>query len=289
MKSCCRFLVAAAVALAAALASAAPPAVIEGIQMPAWVERDGKRFPLTVAMELKPGDRLITGGEARVLIRLAEGSVVKLGENGTLLLAELEPQRDGVFRLAMRVAEGAFRFTTDLLRRERKRSVSIHVASVTAGIRGTDLWGKSAPDRQIVCLIEGAIEVGAEGEAPVVMDQPRQFYQRDKGKTVPIGFVTPEQLATWAKETEIEAGKGAARRGGKWRVVLLEADGQDAALAVYDSLREAGYAAEIHPRKQGERLTYMVRIRSLPSRAEAEALAARLRGRHGVIEPRVSS
>ena len=288
MKRCCRILFAAALVLAAQLAAAAPPAVIEGIQMPAWVERDGKRFPLTVAMELKPGDRLFTGGEARVQIRLAEGSVVKLGENGTLMLTELEPQLDGVFRLAMRVAEGAFRFTTDLLRRERKRVVSIHVASVTAGIRGTDLWVKSAPERQIVCLIEGVIEVGAEGEAPVVMDQPRQFYQRDKGKTAPVGFVTPEQLAIWAKETEIEAGKGAARRGGKWRVVLLEAEGQEAALALYDALREAGYAAEIRPAKEGERLVYTVRIGSLPTKAEAEALAARLRGKFGVAEPKVS-
>lgn len=256
--------------------------------MPAWVERDGKRFALTVAMELKPGDRLITGGEARVLIRLVEGSVVKLGENGTLMLTELDPRRDGVFQLAMRVAEGAFRFTTGLLSRDRKRMVSIHVSTVTAGIRGTDLWGKSAPERQVVCLIEGAIEVGAEGEPTVVMDQPRQFYQRDKGKTAPLGFVTPEQLATWAKETEIEPGKGATRRGGKWRVILLEADAQDAALALYDRLSEAGYAAEIRPRKEGERRVYTVRIANLPSKAEAEALAARLRGRHGVVEPKVS-
>jgi hypothetical protein len=291
MRSCLRFVLAAAFALAAQLAAqfaaAAPPAVIEGIQMPAWVERDGRRLPLTVAMELKPGDRLITGGEARVLIRLAEGSVVKLGENGTLVLTELEPRSD-VFRLAMRVAEGAFRFTTDLLRRDRKRVVRIQVATVTAGIRGTDLWGKSAPERQIVCLIEGAIEVGAEGEAPVVMDQPRQFYQREQGKTAPVGFVTPEQLAKWAAETEIAEGRGAVRRGGRWRVVLLEADTQEAALAVYDALREAGYAAEIRPARAGERLTYTVRIGSLPSRAEAEALAARLRGRYGIAEPRVA-
>jgi len=288
LKNCCRIVLAMALALAAQLALAAPAAVIEGIQMPAWVERDGRRLPLTVAMELQPGDRLITGGEARVLIRLAEGSVVKLGENGTLMLTELDPRRDGVFQLAMRVAQGAFRFTTGVLRKERKRMVRIQLGTVTAGIRGTDLWGKSAPERQIVCLIEGAIEVGAEGEQVVVMDQPRQFYQRDKGKTAPVGFVTPEQLATWAKETEIEPGKGAARRGGKWRVILLQADGEDAALALYDRLGEAGYAADIRRGKVGERLVYTVRIANLPSKAEAEALAARLRGRHGVAEPKVS-
>ena len=42
--------------------------------------------------------------------------------------------------------------------------MSIRVATVTAGIRGTDLWGKSAADRQIVCLIEGRIEVGARAK-----------------------------------------------------------------------------------------------------------------------------
>ncbi|MGH8706319.1 MAG: FecR domain-containing protein, partial [Burkholderiales bacterium] len=138
-----RILFLAALALAAQLALAAPAAVVEGIQMPAWVERDGMRIPLTVAMELKPGDRLLTGGDSRVLIRLAEGSIVKLGENGMLLLAELDPRRDGVFQAVMRVAEGAFRFTTEALAKQRRRDVRISVATVTAGIRGTDLWGRS--------------------------------------------------------------------------------------------------------------------------------------------------
>ena len=70
----------------------------------------------------------------------------------------------------------------------------MRVAQVTAGIRGTDFWGRSRADRQIVCLIEGAIEVGADGEQPVRMDKPLQFYQRDKGKTQPVGLVDPKQL-----------------------------------------------------------------------------------------------
>ena len=50
------------------------------------------------------------------------------------------------------------------------------------------------------------------------MDQSRQFYQREKGTTAPVGMVDDAQLAKWALETEIEEGKGAARRGGKWKV-----------------------------------------------------------------------
>jgi hypothetical protein len=278
----------AALAAFSQIAPAQPAASIEGVQMPAWVERAGVRRPLAVGMELKGGDTVTTGAGSRALVRLSEGSLVKLGENGSLTISEINPDSGGLFKAALRVAEGAFRFTTDLFSKVRRREVSIRVATVTAGIRGTDLWGKSSGERQTVCLIEGAIEVGADGEKPVTMNQARQFYRREKGQTLPIGFVEAAQLAEWAKETEIEAGKGAARRGGKWKVMLASADTQSAALAVYDELRDAGYAAEIRPAQAGGKVEYRVRIANLPSRAEADALAAQLRGRHGVVEPKVS-
>jgi hypothetical protein len=240
-------------------------------------------------MALRSGDEVKTGAGSRLYIKLAEGSLVKLGENASLKLLDLQPERGGFFRAALNVLEGAFRFTTDLLAKERRREVSIRVATVTAGIRGTDLWGKSdAADRQTVCLIEGKIEVGADGEAPVTMDQERQFYRREKGQTLPLGFVEPAQLAQWAQQTEIADGQGAVLRGGKWRVTLASVSTQSEALAVYDQLRTAGYAAEIHPVKSGDKRVYVVRISRLPTKADAEALAAQLRGKHGVEEPKVS-
>ena len=293
MKRILAIVFAALAALGAAQAQAAPAAVVEGVQMPAWLERavSGgiRRIPLAPGMELRGGDEVKTGAGSRLYIKLAEGSLVKLGENASLKLLELQPERGGLFRAALNVLVGAFRFTTDILAKERRREVSIRVATVTAGIRGTDLWGKSdRADRQIVCLIEGRIEVGAEGEAPVTMDQERQFYQREKGQTKPLGFVEPVQLAQWAQQTEIADGQGAARRGGKWRVTLASVGTQNEALSVYDQVRTAGYAAEIHPLKAGGKRVYVVRISRLPTKADAEALAAQLRGMHGVEEPKVS-
>jgi len=65
-------------------------------------------------------------------------------------------------------------------------------------------------------------------------------------------------------------------------VILAVADSQAAALAVYDQLRDNGYAAEIRPAQAGDKLQYRVRIANLPSKAEAEALAASLRGRQAL-------
>ncbi|HEV3007452.1 MAG TPA: SPOR domain-containing protein, partial [Burkholderiales bacterium] len=146
----------------------------------------------------------------------------------------------------------------------------------------------SRGERQVVCLIEGAVQVGAPGEQPVTMNQPRQFYRRDKGKTEPVGFVEAKQLEQWAQETDIEAGKGALRRGGRSSVQLAAADREEPLRAVRDQLREAGYPAEIAQRKEGDKLTYIVRIRQLPSRDEAQALANQLKGRFGVKDTRVS-
>ncbi len=292
MKRYVAILGAALFSTAAGLAQAAPAAVVEGVQMPAWVERAGvgatRRLPIAPGMELRGGDEVRTGAGSRVHIKLAEGSLVKLGENASLRIIDIAADRGGLFKAALNVLEGAFRFTTDLLARERRREVSIRVATVTAGIRGTDLWGKSSVERQVICLIDGKIEVGAEGESPVIMDQPRQFYRRDKGQTQPVGFVDAVQLAQWARETEIEDGRGAARSGGKWRVTLARVETQSEALAVYDTLRTAGYAAEIFPTRAGEQRVYLVRISRLASKADAEALAAQLRGTAGVQEPRVS-
>lgn len=268
-------------------AAAQVAAIVEGVQSPAWVERGGRRLPLIPGMELRAGDQVVTGAGSRILVKLAEGSLIKLGENAQLGFAELSPSRE-IFKAALNVLEGAFRFTTDLLAKERKRDVAIRAAQVTAGIRGTDLWGRSRAGNEIVCLIEGEIQVAAEGEQPVAMNQPLQFYRRIEGKTQPVGTVEKAQLDQWASETELQAGKGVARRGGRFSLILGAAADQAGALALYDQLQAAGYPAEIRPVKQEAAFVYEVRIRQLSSRAEAQALASELRGKFGITEPKIT-
>ena len=269
------------------VAQAQPAASVEGVQMPAWVERDGRRTALLPGMALRAGDQIFTGAGSRAVVRLAEGSVVKLGENGTLRFAQMDRSTE-IFRAAIGVLQGAFRFTTELIGQKRKREVDIRVAQVTAGIRGTDLWGRGRKDNEVVCLIEGEIQVGAEGEAPQTLNQPLQFYRRVDAKTQPIGLIDVKQLAEWAKETETEDGKGVVRADGKFSVLLASAPDQAAALALFDQLRGAGYPAEILPRKEGEQVTYILRIRRLASRADAQAVANQLKGKFGITEPRIS-
>jgi hypothetical protein len=275
----------ALVPIESALAQVA--AVVEGVQMPAWIERDGRRLPLIPGMELRPGDQVVTDAGSRVMVKLADGSLVRLGEKGQLRFTELSPTRE-LFKAALDVLEGAFRFTTGVVAKARKREVSIRAAQVTAGIRGTDFWGRARQGNETLCLIDGEIEVAAAGEKPVTLREPRQFYRRVDGKAQPVGRVNETQIATWSAEVELQEGKGIARRGGRYSVQLASAAEQSAVLPIYDELQNAGYPAELRPLKQGDKVTYTVRIRQLASRAEAEALAKQLRGKYGIKAPTVS-
>src|SRR5262252_8905840 len=102
---------------------AAPPAVVEAVQYPAWLERGGRAVPLTPGTTLESSDQLRTGGNARIQLRMGEGSTVKLGENAKFVIERAEDK--GIFRATLRVLTGAFRFTTDALKKSRQRDVTI--------------------------------------------------------------------------------------------------------------------------------------------------------------------
>ncbi len=272
------------VSLALALATSAQfalaaPTVVEAVQYPAWLERGGNAVPLTPGTALQAQDRLRTGANARVQLKMPEGSAVKLGENAQFVIERVEDR--GVFRAALSVITGAFRFTTDAARRATKRDVSIKVNNATAGIRGTDLWGKSTGERDIVCLLEGKITVGSEGHPTVTLDQPLDFYQKPRDGAPAVAKVEQAQIDIWARETEISTEAPAARAGGKWRVMAASFRGRDSALLLARLLRTAGYPAEVMPREG----VFAVVIPNLAGEAEARALMANLRTMPGIEVP----
>ena len=120
--------------------------IVEGVVSPAWVERAGKREPLMVGLQLTDKDKIITGERARVMLRMSEGSAVKLGENATLALDGLSEKKQAgkapMVGASLDVVKGAFRFTTGVFGKPRaERDVNVKIATITAGIRGADLWG----------------------------------------------------------------------------------------------------------------------------------------------------
>lgn len=272
----------AALALAFAGGAMAQSVKVEAVQYPAWLERGGYTVPLTPGIELQGRDSLRTGANARVLLRLREGSTVKLGENARFRIERV--QQRGIFRAALQVLAGAFRFTTNALARRQHRDITIKVSNITAGIRGTDVWGKSTEDRDLVCLLEGRVRVESEGHGEVTLDHPFDFYQKPRAGEPAVARVDQKQVDIWMRETEIAPGAGAGRVGGTWRVVASKFVRRDSALALSRSLRSEGYPAQVVDEAEG---VFAVQITGLPGEDEARAVMANLRGLPGVTIPSV--
>jgi cell division septation protein DedD len=276
--------------LVTGLVQAAPDAVVEGIQLPAWVTRDGKRQPLALGAELKSNDEVSTGASSRLLLRLGDGSMVKLGENGKLQLSDLvQKRKEGFIAATLRVLEGAFRFTTEAAVKNRStRDITVQFPTVTAGIRGTDIWGKNLGDKEVVVLIEGKITVTHAGDRPLQMTDPLTYLQAPKSGTATVEAVPMDQLKAWAAETEIGEGKGALRKGGRWKLYIGSYQQQLEALSLYDSLRREGYPVRIQPRQADGEPLYRIRLAGFSSEQEANALGARLKESYPKLEPMAS-
>lgn len=274
------------------LAAAGASVQVEAVQSPAWVERWDQRLPLLPGQALKNRDRIVTGADARVRLRLSEGSAVKLGENASLRVDALGVREGGVFTAALDVARGAFRYTTGVFSRfQNKRAVNVRIATVTAGIRGTDLWGSSDAERDLVCLIEGRITVTHPEAEPVAMSEPLSFYVAPKGAAPqPVASVDPAQLAIWAAQTELRPEGVTFRKGGRWALQVGVEDSESGALALYDRVRAAGYPVRIRPQAVGDGMyRYALQVPQITSAAGAEALAVKLRLELGLEAPRVVS
>jgi hypothetical protein len=266
-------------------AASSAPAVVEGVQMPAWIERGSSRRPVTLGTVLQQSDRLITGLNARILLRLAEGSKVKLGENAQLNLGtfEIERKDKSIFlKSVLNVVRGAFRFTTEAAAKlQNRRRVDIVLATATVGIRGTDVWGKQGTDRETVCLIEGVVAVGRvrEGKAPefATLDKPMSFFVAPTDMPAQrIATVSSEQLTQWAAETEMAAGAGVQSLDGKWQVTFISSANFNAAYDVRDALRKQGYPVEISPALVAGNRIYHVRLTHLSGKEDAQMIANRI-------------
>ncbi len=256
---------------------------VEGVVSPAWLERAGRREPLTVGMQLGDKDRIVTGERARVMLRMSEGSAIKLGENATLVLDQLTEKKTAdntpLVGATLEVVKGAFRFTTGVFGKPpATRDVNVKISTITAGIRGTDFWGRSNDEQDLVCLIEGRISVRHDKQE-FVMNEPLQFFIAPrKGTPEPVGRVPQKQIDAWAQETEISEGQGATRAGGRLLAEATRQSDEHMARELQARLRAEGYPVVMEAVPGGR---FAVRVPGVATEKDRDVLVARMRAALG--------
>lgn len=268
------------------LSAAQSDAVVEGLQQPAWVERGNVRTSLYPGRVLQTGDRVGTGKTGKLVLRLAEGSQVKLGVNMDLYVEQLESNAKStgdVLTGFLRVVAGAIRFTTPAAAKQKARDFRLKIGAATIGIRGTDVWGKAAADKDFVVLIEGDIEVERPGDAPVRMATALTILDVPKGEAVQaVAPVNTVKLQQWALETELDQKQGVLVRDGSYIVYLLSTLQREYADAQRTVLQQQGYAATVYAHEQAGKHWFRLGIGGFASVADARWFAAHAQEQIGV-------
>jgi len=108
-------------------------------------------------------DLLETASQARLAVMLKDGTMIKLGENGSLRVAEFvyEPEGDSG-NLGLSVLKGAFLFVGGNTEKKQESQVEIDTAVGTLGVRGTIVWGGPIDDSFGVLVSSGRVTVRNE-------------------------------------------------------------------------------------------------------------------------------
>lgn len=106
------------------------------------------------------GDRILTGDDTRLEIRMTDGAVVTLGDGSEFTVGEFEAaERGRLFGLF----RGVFLAVSGTLADGRTSPMTVQTQLAIVGVRGTTVWGVQRPDQLQVVLLDGRIFVESVG------------------------------------------------------------------------------------------------------------------------------
>jgi hypothetical protein len=188
MKKIASILVVVALIATTSVATAAEVAgVVSRLQGSATATAAGVSRPLAANGEVFPGDQIATGKDSRLEIRMADGAVITLGDDGLFTIGGIEPEKRGrVYGLF----QGVFLAVSGKLADGRTSKLTILTPVATVGIRGTTFWGSQSPDLFEIVLLDGTgVYVESAGRR-VVLTRP------ESGTRVEVGRA-PTKPSPW--------------------------------------------------------------------------------------------
>ncbi|MEE2746511.1 MAG: FecR domain-containing protein [Pseudomonadota bacterium] len=186
---------------------------IEGVVS---VVRSGNTTPITRGEALLKSDRVTTGENSSIELKLLDGSLINLGELADLTITELvyDPiKKDGFNDL--KIATGAFRLISGSIAKLGPDLMKLDTPVATIGIRGTSLVGKASQvgsENHVILVADpngyvgevvvenssGVVTLSKKGEG-VTLKNPTEPIER---KAFPTEFI--EKIAEQVPEIKYE-------------------------------------------------------------------------------------
>jgi hypothetical protein len=140
--------------------------------------------PLQEGSTILVGDRVSTGADSRLRLRMTDGAVVTLGSTSTILV-ETWDEDASTGRALLNVVEGVFLAASGAIARLGPDRMVVTTPVATLGIRGTDVWGDALPDRLAVALLSGSGVVVTMPQGSIEMTAPGSGLDIVAGEALP--------------------------------------------------------------------------------------------------------
>ncbi|KQP88989.1 hypothetical protein ASF57_23915 [Methylobacterium sp. Leaf117] len=137
-------------------------------------------------------DVIRTGARSRLEAKLADDTVLTLGEHGKITVDDFvyKPGSQGG-QLALSVARGAFLFVGGKIEGPTGGNVAIKTAVGTLGVRGTTVWGGAIDGGYGVLVLDGEV---------VLKTRKGSVLMRKGQGTMVYGGRAPEAAAPWPED-----------------------------------------------------------------------------------------
>lgn len=180
------------VALPIAAQAASAVGTVDKIERQVVAVVEGRTRDMTPTGPVYFKDMIRTGGASRLESRLADGTVLTLGEHAKITVDEFvyRPDRQGG-KLGLTVARGAFLFVGGKIEGPTGGNVAIRTAVGTLGVRGTTVWGGPIDGGFGVLVLDGLVTLKtARGSVTMAKGQGTMVY---RGRA-------PENAAPWPED-----------------------------------------------------------------------------------------
>lgn len=254
-----------------------PPIVgkIEEVQLPALLERGGIKAAVKPGWAIYPGDKLSTGPEGRLRLRLADDASFKMGRDSELRLAPTPLGYDPEVQTAedsfIHISRGTFSYTAPLAPAPGHGPMTMTLGDrLTFTPLAGQLMAKSDDQEDVLLLLDGAVVVG--GGPPFTMDQPESVLVQPRGLPRQAAAALPrERLAGWLAETELDRKRPVLKPDGAWSVsVFADSKASPPLVEMACRLQSQGYPTEVVSAKVKGKLWKRVMIRRFATREDAQ-------------------